>query len=67
MAVINLLPLLVLLRYEPDAREIVMVIFTVLFVGAVVFTLAGFLFRGPGFELYWPWDLPCDYSPWYNL
>jgi hypothetical protein len=61
------IPLLALIRTRPSAREIVLVLFTVLFVGAVVFTLTGFLFRGPGFELYWPWNMPGDYSPWDNL
>jgi len=67
LLVFNLLPVLVLLRYKPDNREIVMVIFTVLFTSALVFTLAGFFFRGPGFELYWPWNMPGDYRPWHNL
>jgi len=67
MGVIVSLPLLVLLRSKPSPREIVLVLFTVLFVGAVLFTLTGFLFRGPGFELYWPWNMPGDYSPWNNL
>jgi len=67
MAVIVVLPLLVLLRYKPDAREVMIVLFTVLFISAIVFTLTGFLFRGPGFELYWPWNMPGGYSPWDNL
>jgi menaquinol-cytochrome c reductase cytochrome b/c subunit len=67
MAIIVGLPLLILLRSKPTPREVMLTLFTVLFVGAVVFTLAGFLFRGPGFELYWPWDMPGDYSPWDNL
>jgi len=67
MAVIVLLPLLVLRRNKPNAREYMLVIFTMLFVSAIVFTLAGFLFRGPGFELYWPWDMPGGYSPLDNL
>jgi hypothetical protein len=48
-------------------REVMLVLFTVLFIGAIVFTLTGFLFRGPGFELYWPWNMPGEYSPWDNL
>lgn len=67
MAVIVLLPLGLLLRQKPNPREIVMVLFTVLFVSAIVFTLTGFLFRGPGFELYLPWNMPNGYSPWDNL
>ena len=67
MGVIVLLPLVLLWRSKPTAREVMLVMFTMLFVSAVVFTLAGFLFRGPGFELYWPWDMPGGYSPFDNL
>jgi hypothetical protein len=67
MGVIVLLPLVALLRTKPTPREVMLVLFTVLFVGAIVFTLTGFLFRGPGFELYWPWNMPGDYSPFDNL
>lgn len=67
MGVIVLLPLVALFRTKPTTREIMLVLFTVLFVGAIVFTLTGFLFRGPGFELYWPWNMPGDYSPFDNL
>jgi hypothetical protein len=44
-----------------------LVLFTLLFVSAIVFTLTGFLFRGPGFKLYWPWDMPGGYNPFDNL
>ena len=54
-------------RARPDAREIVLVLFTMLFVSALVFTITGFFFRGPGFRLYWPWDMPGGYSPFDNL
>lgn len=67
MGVIVLLPLLVLKRSKPDAREVVLVLFTMLFVSAVVFTVIGFFFRGPGFELYFPWNMPDGYSPFHNL
>jgi menaquinol-cytochrome c reductase cytochrome b/c subunit len=67
LAAIVLLPLLVLRRSKPSAREVVLVLFTMLFVSAVVFTLTGFLFRGPGFQLYWPWNMPGGYSPFNNL
>lgn len=67
MGVIVLLPLAVLIRIKPTPREIMLVLFTVLFVGAIVFTLTGFLFRGPGFKLYLPWNMPGDYSPFDNL
>jgi len=67
MGAIVILPLLALIRTKPTPREIMLVLFTILFVGAIVFTLTGFLFRGPGFELYWPWNMPGEYSPWDNL
>jgi hypothetical protein len=67
MGAIVTLPLLALIRTKPTMREVMLVLFTVLFIGAIVFTLTGFLFRGPGFELYWPWNMPGDYSPWDNL
>jgi hypothetical protein len=44
-----------------------LLLFTVLLVSAFVFTLAGFFFRGPGFELYLPWNMPGGYSPFDNL
>jgi len=67
MGAIVILPLLALIRTKPSPRDIMLVLFTVLFIGAIVFTLTGFLFRGPGFELFWPWNMPGDYSPWNNL
>jgi hypothetical protein len=67
MALIVGLPLLVLWRSKPTGREVVLVLFTMLFVSAIVFTLTGFLFRGPGFELYLPWDMPGGYNPFHNL
>jgi cell division protein FtsW (lipid II flippase) len=67
MIVIVVLPLLVLQRQKPTAREVVLVLFTMLFVSAVVFTVTGFLFRGPGFKLFLPWNMPGGYNPFNNL
>lgn len=70
MAVLVLLPVLALWRSQPgrmNARELVLVLFTMLLVSGVVLTLVGFLFRGPGFELYWPWAMPDGYNPLNNL
>lgn len=67
MGIIVIIPLLALVKTKPTPRDIMLVLFTVLFIGAIVFTLTGFLFRGPGFELYFPWNMPGDYSPWNNL
>ena len=65
-----MLPVLVLWRSTPgriNTREVVLVLFTMLLVSGVVLTLVGFLFRGPGFELYWPWAMPDGYNPLNNL
>ena len=67
MGIIVTLPVIVLFFFKPTAREFMLVLFTVLFLGAIVFTLTGFLFRGPGFKLYWPWDMPGGYNPFDNL
>jgi len=67
MSVIVLLPLIVLNRQQPNAREVMLVLFTVLFVSAIVFTVTGFLFRGPGFKLFLPWNMPGGYNPFMNL
>ena len=67
MGIIVFMPLLVLTQQRPNLREILLVLFTMLFVSAVVFTLTGFFFRGPGFELYWPWKMPAGYNPFDNL
>lgn len=67
MGIIVLLPLLILWRSKPSAREVMLALFTILFISAIVFTLTGFLFRGPGFELFLPWDMPDGYNPFQNL
>jgi quinol-cytochrome oxidoreductase complex cytochrome b subunit len=58
------IPLLVLWRIKASRRELLLGLFTVMFVAAVVFTVSGFLFRGPGFRLYLPWNMPDGYNPW---
>lgn len=58
------LPLLVLRLARANRREFMLALFTVMFVSAIVFTVSGFLFRGPGFKLYWPWEMPNGYDPW---
>ncbi len=57
------LPALVLWRSRPTPREVLLCLFTVMIVAAVVFTISGFLFRGPGFKLYLPWAMPNGYNP----
>lgn len=61
------LPALLLWRLKATTREIMLALFTVMLVSAVVFTVSGFLFRGPGFKLHWPWNMPGGYNPWDEL
>jgi hypothetical protein len=63
LGVLVILPLLFLIRLKPTRRQIILVLFTVMFVSAVIYTISGFLFRGPGFKLYWPWEMPGGYNP----
>jgi menaquinol-cytochrome c reductase cytochrome b/c subunit len=67
MAVIVVLPVLILIRWKPTAREVMLALFTVMFVSAIVLTLSGFLFRGPGFKMYLPWQMPNGYNPFNGL
>ena len=61
------LPVLVLWRSKAQMREVMLALFTIMLVSAVLLTLSGFLFRGPGFKLYWPWQMPDGYNPWDGL
>jgi hypothetical protein len=63
LGVVVALPVLVLWRSRPTPREVMLCLFTVMMVSAVVFTVSGFLFRGPGFKLYLPWQMPDGYNP----
>lgn len=71
MTFLVVLPVLVLMAKtkdrKPTAREVMLVLFTVLFFTGIVLTLTGFLFRGPGFHLYLPWDMPNGYNPFDGL
>ncbi len=67
MTVLVALPALVLRRWRPTPREVMIALFTIMFVSAIIFTLSGFLFRGPGFELYLPWNMPNGYNPLNDL
>ncbi|MEW6567857.1 MAG: hypothetical protein AB1449_06755 [Chloroflexota bacterium] len=62
-----LLPALLLRRWRPTTREVMLVLFAVMIVSAFVLTVTGFLFRGPGFRLYWPWQMPDGYNPFDGL
>lgn len=61
------LPALVLWRLKATTREFMLALFTVMLVAAILFTVSGFLLRGPGFKLYWPWEMPEGYNPWDGL
>ncbi len=67
LALIVALPTLVLRLRKATTREVMLALFTVMFVSAIVFTVSGFLFRGPGFKLYVPWQMPGGYNPWDGL
>ncbi|MBI5652721.1 MAG: hypothetical protein HZC40_20085 [Chloroflexi bacterium] len=67
LALIVALPALVLRLQNATRREVMLALFTVMFVSAIVFTVSGFLFRGPGFKLYVPWQMPGGYNPWDGL
>ncbi len=67
IAILVAFPALILKRFNANTREIMLVLFTVMFISAIVFTMSGFLFRGPGFKLYWPWEMPGGYNPWNDL
>jgi len=67
IALLVALPALVVWGLKGNTRELMLVLFTVLLFSALVFTTSGFLFRGPGFKLYWPWQMPDGYNPWDGL
>lgn len=67
IAVLVALPVLLLMRKKASTREVMIALFTVMFVSAIIFTVSGFLFRGPGFKLFLPWDMPAGYNPWDSL
>ncbi len=67
MALLVAVPPIVARFRGADRRELMLVLFTMMIVSAAVLTLSGFLFRGPGFKLYWPWNMPNGYNPWDGL
>lgn len=67
IALLVALPALALWRLKANTREVMLALFTVMFVSSIVFTVSGFLFRGPGFKLYLPWQMPHGYDPWDGL
>ena len=56
----GLIALLYLLirRWHPSTREVMIGLFTAFVVSYIILTGAGIFFRGLGMHLTWPWDLP---------
>ncbi|MBI2941324.1 MAG: menaquinol-cytochrome C reductase [Chloroflexi bacterium] len=51
--------LVILIRpMQPNAREILIALFTGFVAVYVVLTIIGTAFRGPGMHLFWPWAMP---------
>lgn len=67
LAVLVSLPAVVVAARGGNRQQVFLVLFTVALTSAVVFTVSGFLFRGPGFQLYPPWEMPGGYNPWDGL
>jgi menaquinol-cytochrome c reductase cytochrome b/c subunit len=67
IAILSGIPILILRFQKADTREVMLAIFTTIFFSAIVFTITGFLFRGPGFKFYLPWNMPFWYNPWDGL
>ena len=67
LAVLVVLPVVVVRAMRGSRHEVLLALFTVMLTAAVVFTLSGFLLRGPGFKLYAPWQMPNGYNPWDGL
>lgn len=67
IGILVLIPALILWRIKATTREFMLALFTVMFVSAIIFTTSGFLFRGPGFKLFLPWQMPDGYNPWKDL
>jgi hypothetical protein len=63
LAVFVILPWLVLRARSATTREVVIALFTLMLASALVVTISGFLFRGPGMHLYLPWQMPDGYNP----
>ncbi len=65
MAILSAIPAVVVWRTQKqlNTRELMLALFTMLFFTAIVLTVTGFLFRGPGFKLFLPWEMPGGYNP----
>lgn len=61
------IPMVIAWFKKPSRREWMLIVFTIIIMSAVVLTISGFLFRGPGMHLYAPWNMPDGYNPWSSL
>ncbi|MBN1848906.1 MAG: cytochrome b N-terminal domain-containing protein [Deltaproteobacteria bacterium] len=43
---------------DSNYEERILTLFSFLFVSLVILTIIGIFFRGPGMNLYWPWNMP---------
>jgi quinol-cytochrome oxidoreductase complex cytochrome b subunit len=64
LGILVAIPVVFLRLRKASPREFIMALFTVMVASAIVMTVSGFLFRGPGFKLFWPWEMPNGYNPW---
>lgn len=58
-----LLAFIVHWRWDASTNEVIIALFTGFVVCYWILTICGFLFRGPGMDLYWPWAMPHGYNP----
>lgn len=56
-----ILALMVKVIFKPTRRELIIALFTGFVVTFFVLTIAGTSFRGPGMELFFPWNLPATH------
>ena len=58
---IGILMAMVQAMFRPTRREMIIALFTGFVVTYIVLTISGTSFRGPGQDLYWPWNLPLEH------
>lgn len=56
-----LLVYLVRRKWQANRREIIIALFTGFVFTYIVLTVVGTFFRGPGMQLFWPWDMPAKH------
>ena len=67
LSVLVVVPAVAVRALGGSRHEMFLTLFTIMLTSAVIFTLSGFLMRGPGFKLYAPWQMPPGYNPWDGL